>query len=129
MSPQENKEIFRKFSEKLWIEKDLSAFDGLFSDDYADGEVPSNPVETLKAFFDGYFKRRPDMTVTRNFLLADEDYVVQHIQARFTNRERRLGGQGVIMEMNEVNIFQFKDGKIIGRIGVGQSLPADVPGK
>lgn len=124
MSPQENKELFRQFSERLWLQRDVSVFDDFIGDEYEDEEVPAPYVDNLKLFFTGYFKRRPDMRITRNFLLADEDYVVQHIQTRFTNTERRYGAAGVPMEMNEVNMFQFKDGKIIGRSGVGRSLPA-----
>ena len=81
MTPAENKEIFRSFSERLWVAKDLSAFDDVWGDEYEDEEVPKPYVDTLKAFFGGYFKRRPDMVVTKNFLLAEEDYVVQHIHA------------------------------------------------
>ncbi|GIW08278.1 MAG: hypothetical protein KatS3mg060_3083 [Dehalococcoidia bacterium] len=61
--------------------------------------------------------------MTTEEYIAEGDRVVQYITGEFTNRLERLGPLGAKMVMHEINIFTVHEGTIVGRIGIGRSIP------
>jgi ketosteroid isomerase-like protein len=120
---ERNKATVRAFTDAVWRGRDYATIGEFFSPDFADLEIPGDPVAGLQAFFTGYFGRRPDFEVLGSDLTAEEDRVVQYIRGRFTNTEEKVGPLGP-MNMNEINIFRLKDGKIVSRYGIGHSRAA-----
>jgi ketosteroid isomerase-like protein len=132
MNTEVNKATLRRFADAVWRNKDVSAIDDCFSDDYADEEIrrlaeiypgaPAGmtPKEGLKWFFRMYFGLRPDFEVTGESLIAEGDQVVQIIRGRFSGEHE---GKPSPMKMQEINVFTLRDGKIVGRFGIGNSRP------
>ncbi|MCS7001729.1 MAG: ester cyclase [Dehalococcoidia bacterium] len=125
MSIETNKAVIRRFTEEVWRGRNYSAIDEIFPDDYRDPEIPAPARENLKKFFQQYFASRPDFEVLGEDLTAEDDRVVQYIRGAFTNHDERRGPVGKRMLMHEINIFTIADGKIVGRFGIGRSVPED----
>ena len=123
MTIETNKAVVQAFTEAVWRNRDFDAIDRYFGEGYRDPEIPGSPREGLKRFFTSYFARRPDFRLTSETYIAEGDRVVQYITGEFTNSEERLGPTGAHMEMHEINIFTVKEGQIIGRTGIGRSMP------
>lgn len=124
MSTEATKAVITAFSDAVWRNRDLAAIDRFFSDRYEDPEIPGDPRDGLKQFFAAYFAARPDFRLTSEECIAEGERVVQYITGEFTNTIERLGPLGAKIEMQEINIFTVRDGKIVSRRGIGRSAPA-----
>ncbi len=134
MSVEQNKATVRRFTEGVWIGRQYDVIDECFADDYQDPEIVHlprllgapegmTPREGLKFFFRKYFERRPTFEVLSEELTAEDDRVVQYIRGRFRNDDPKLAEPGAEMRMHEINIFRLRDGRIVGRTGIGTSRP------
>lgn len=132
MSIEQNKATVRRFTEGVWIGRQYDVIDECFAEDYQDPEIVHIPAllggpegltprEGLKFFFRKYFERRPTFEVLSEQLTAEDDRVVQYIRGRFVNEEEKHGEVGAEFRMHEINIFTLRDGRIVGRMGIGTS--------
>ena len=107
----------RKFFEELFNAGDLSVADEIVGANYLNhnampGEVPGR--EGLKAFVTSLRMSFPDLRLTVEDLIAEEDKVVTRFSASGTQRGEFAGipATGRPVQISAINIHRLRDGQI-----------------
>jgi len=128
MSTEENKKLVLRWKEEIWDKRNLNIIDDLCAPDYV-GHIagfpgPEQSREALKQAFATYFAAF-DMHDTREFLIAEGDFVVIHdtYWVKHTGAFQGISPTGKETTLTGVDIYHIMDGKI-----VEQWFEADVTG-
>ncbi len=122
MSNQDNKTIVRGFIDALFTDGDLGATDTFLSPDFVNHDPPiglppdADGMRTAGAMFREAF---PDWHSELHALVAEDDIVVERFTASGTHRGELMGvaPTGKPVELEGINIFRVRDGKITERWG------------
>lgn len=113
MSAEDNKALARRFVDAV-NNKDLSVFDEIIAEDY----IQHNPQvaqgrEGVKQFFTYFFSAFPDLQLTVEDILADEDRVVTRWTMRGTHQGEFFGipATGRQVAVTGMDIWRIADGK------------------
>src|SRR5215207_10314971 len=119
MSAPENKAVVRRFYEEVWDKGNVDVCDDVFAPDYIRHDLrPSEPIpgpEGQKQIAADFRSAFPDLRVTVEILVAEDDYVV----GRWTASGTHLGRWGALeptrrsATFSAINIFRFENGKVI----------------
>lgn len=106
MTIQENKELIRRYNEKIWNGHDLEK-----ARDYLGGDQIDENIEHVKQFLTAF----PDVHITIDDLIAEGDKVVARLRASATNTGPFAGQPptGKKVQIQSIRIYRIADGKII----------------
>ncbi|MCX5209081.1 ester cyclase [Kitasatospora sp. NBC_00240] len=118
----DNRETVRAFIDALFTKGDLAAVDEYLAEDFLDHDPPVGPdtgregMRGAAALFRGAF---PDWHATPDFLVAEDDLVVEHFSATGTQRGEIFGApaDGRTVTLRGINIFRLREGRIVERWG------------
>jgi steroid delta-isomerase-like uncharacterized protein len=116
MSPEENKEIIRRFYAECWDTGDLAAVDRFVAPSYhaaAVGQDREDYKRTMAAMRASF----PDLHWTLEDLIAEGDKVVNRWTMHGTHRGEWSGiaPTGQVVAMPGITIFRLVNGKIVER--------------
>jgi steroid delta-isomerase-like uncharacterized protein len=118
MSLEENKALVRRFYEEVWDKGNTELVYEVFADDYVRHDL--RPTEALpgpegqKKVADDFRAAFPDLRVTVDLIIGEEDFVV----GRWTASGTHLGSwgglepTGRLATFSAVNIYRFENGKV-----------------
>lgn len=118
-SEADSRTLVREFHRRILTEKDLDAVDELLTEDYVehnnalpDGEMRGR--ESIKQFWEGFFEAFPDLSVTEEFTVAEDNLVVTRHRGGGTHEGEFMGipSSGNEFEINGIDIFRIEDGRI-----------------
>jgi predicted SnoaL-like aldol condensation-catalyzing enzyme len=118
-SEESNKALARRFYEEVWFSRNPAAVDELVAPDYVvhdigDDKAVRNPASEQKRIAD-FFWQNGEMSGRIDFQIAEGDLVATRWQWDYRPRRplmrlTMIGGRNPIPI---VNVFRFKDGKIV----------------
>jgi steroid delta-isomerase-like uncharacterized protein len=112
---KKNKDFIQDFNEDFWNGHNLAAFEKYFTSDFI-GHYPDRDmdVEQTKGLIQAYFTAFPDLHITINDLIAEDDKVVKVWTAKSTNKGDFMGipATGNRIEVSGIEVFRIADGKI-----------------
>ncbi|MEU9130370.1 ester cyclase [Kitasatospora sp. NPDC048540] len=117
-----NRETVRAFIDALFTKGDLTAVDTYLAEDFLNHDPPVGSDTTREgmraaaALFRGAF---PDWHAAPDFMVAEDDLVVEHFSASGTQRGEIFGAPatGRTVTLRGINIFRLRDGRIVERWG------------
>jgi len=112
-----NLEVACRVPSEIWSKGSVNLIDELFADDFV-GHFPEETVhgrDELRAQVIAHRAAFPDWTEEVVDTIADRDEVMVRFKSRGTNLGEFLGSEptGNRVEISEVAIFRFDDGKIV----------------
>lgn len=114
-SQQQNSELISAFSEKVFINKDLSELEKYMHEDY----IQHNPfveqgISGFKTFFNDWFTAIPDFNYNLKQIIINDDYVWVYGTYSGTHSNTWLGIEPTNAEykFDGVDIFRIADGKL-----------------
>ncbi|MGV9270881.1 ester cyclase [Kitasatospora sp. NPDC003701] len=118
----DNRETVRAFIDALFTKGDLTAVDEYLAEDFLNHDPPFGSdtgregMRGAAALFRGAF---PDWHATPDFLVAENDMVVEHFSATGTQLGEILGAPatGRTVTLRGINIFRVREGRIVERWG------------
>ena len=116
LSADENKDLVRRLVREAVAERNLEILDELAGGEFA--ELAKRWVRPFESAF-------PDFTMEIVELVADDDKVVAHFKCSGTHRGEWLGHAATgrrFEDVDEIYIFQVRDGKLIAAMGVEDNL-------
>jgi steroid delta-isomerase-like uncharacterized protein len=125
VSPEENKELVRKFFEEVWNNKNLDYLDEIYSPDFvlhalwhnmsAGGAIEAHGIEPAKTVIGGWHKGFPDITVTVEDQVAEGDRVGSRHVSKATHTNEFMGIPPTNKEatITGMTITRIADGKIV----------------
>jgi steroid delta-isomerase-like uncharacterized protein len=113
MGIEENKAIIQRFF-SAWNAHDIPLATSLIAEQ-CNGGGPEGARREFEAFFRGF----PDLSVTLETILAEDDLVATRSIMRGTQSEDFMGvpASGKTAQMKAHHIFRIEDGKIASRLG------------
>jgi steroid delta-isomerase-like uncharacterized protein len=117
MSPEENKELVRRFVEEFWNEGNAAAADELMAPD-AEIHMPTGELvdlDGLKGFAGAFRQAFPDWHSTFEELVAEGDRVAERWTGRGTHRGELQGiaPTGRRVEVPGSVFYRIADGRIV----------------
>jgi len=116
---EENKAIFRRYSEEVWNQTNLEVVDEIF-DRYIshqpDGSVLERGPEDVKRFISEFRSAFPNFRATIKDQIAEEDRVVTRWRMSGTHlgEFRGMAPTGEVVQLNGIGIFRFsEEGKVV----------------
>jgi steroid delta-isomerase-like uncharacterized protein len=118
MTPEQNKDVVRRFVDEVFIQGNKDAVDELVADDFAAHTWPSQSGDAkadLKAAIDRVGKGLDDPSFTIDALIAEGDAVA----ARLTTSATQVGPfmglppSGKRYTIEEIHWFRLRDGKVV----------------
>ena len=116
MSAEENKDLVRRLVREAVGERNIDVIDEL-----ADGEFAELARRWVRPFRSAF----PDFTMEIVDLIAEDDKVVAHFKCSGTHTGEWLGQAGTgrrFENVDEIYIFQVRDGKLVSAVGVEDNL-------
>jgi predicted ester cyclase len=127
MSTENNKSIVRRFYEEVVNTGNIDEIEGFISKEYTevfDGKRHSVGIEGAKAHITGVRQTYPDLHLSIERQIAEDEWVVTCIVARGTHQGSWLGikptGKPVVFTV--VNIDRVADGRIVEHGGAANML-------
>ncbi len=129
MSTAENKLLIRRFIEEVVNTGNVDRLADFIAPDYIDNydkTGQSSGLDGMKAHILGVRQTYPDLHLTVEQQVAEEDWVATRITARGTHLGRWLGMEptGKAVEITGVNIDRVVDGRIVEHGGAANMLEA-----
>ena len=127
MSVEENKEVVRREIEGVWVKRNLMAIDDLYDSNFVNHSPfpdTTSDREGIKHGIQNVLNAFPDIELTIEDLIAENDKVVERVTATGTHKGEFMG----IIPTNKrvtfpvITINRFADGKIIERWSLADSL-------
>jgi serine phosphatase RsbU (regulator of sigma subunit) len=119
VSAEENKATFRRYVEKVTNDRDLELADEIFDRYLAhqpDGSLLERGPEDVKRFMGEFHSAFPDLHVTIEDQIAEDDRVMTRWKIRGTHLGdfRGIAPTGEEVEINGIGIFRFSpEGKVV----------------
>lgn len=125
MSVEENKALVRKFFEEVWNNRNLDALDELYSEDFtlhalwqntsAGGAIEATGIEPAKKVIGGWFTGFPDIKVTVEDQVAENDLVGSRHSSHGTHQADFMGipASGKEATVTGMTITRIADGKMV----------------
>jgi steroid delta-isomerase-like uncharacterized protein len=115
----ENKAIVERFYHEIVNQGNLDLVDELMSSYYIEhGNPAGSGIDGFKKFVSGLSTAFPDLQITVEDMLSEEDKVAARVTVRATHKGTFMGGilpTGKQVNYTGIDIFQIANGKIAGR--------------
>jgi predicted ester cyclase len=118
MSTEHNKAMMRRFLEKLLRSGNLDLVDEIFAPDFVNHHRPSGRTrEDLKQYLHALLVGAPDLELSFEHLVAEDDIVVIHARGQGTLQGEWMGIQptGKRFDIETVTIVRIAGGKVVER--------------
>jgi steroid delta-isomerase-like uncharacterized protein len=118
VSTDDNKALWRRFYEEVWDRGNSDFAHDVFADDYVRHDLRPTPAlpgpEGQKRIADDFRAAFPDLRVTVDFVLGEDDFVVGRWTATGTHRGRwgSVEPTGRSITFSAVNVCRFENGKV-----------------
>jgi steroid delta-isomerase-like uncharacterized protein len=117
-TPEENKALFRKYIDEVWVQRKTDAMAGYYATGFVDHvSMPGQPggVEGVMARHAMLFGAFPDAQLTIEDSIAEGDTVATRLTLRGTNTGAFMGREPTskAVEIESIDTSRFKDGKIV----------------
>jgi steroid delta-isomerase-like uncharacterized protein len=116
MTPEENKDIVRRYVEGMWDKRDFATIDEYVSPEFDQhAATVQQGREGLRNFFRMMFGALPDVKFTLESIIAEDDKVATRWTIRGTHQGPLLGipATGKPVTTTGMSLLQLRDGKII----------------
>ena len=119
MSTQENKATFRRYVEEGWAKGNVEVADEVFAEGYVahqpDGSEEKRGPEDVKQFLRQYREAFPELQITLEDQIAEDDKVVTRWSSLGTHRGefRGIAPTGNEVSLTGMGIFRFSEGKVV----------------
>jgi predicted ester cyclase len=116
MSSEQNKRLVRRLIDEAVGERNLAVLDELAAGEFA--QIAKRWIHPFQSAF-------PDFEMEIVELIADDEKAVGHFRCSGTHRGEWLGVPGTgrrFDDVDEIYIFEIKDGKLVGAFGVEDNL-------
>jgi steroid delta-isomerase-like uncharacterized protein len=119
VSTQENKATFRRYVEEGWAKGNVEVADEVFAEGYVahqpDGSEEKRGPEDVKQFLRQYREAFPELQITLEDQIAEDDKVVTRWASRGTYRGefRGIAPTGNEVSLTGMGIFRFSEGKVV----------------
>src|SRR5689334_1583027 len=116
MTPEENKDIVRRYVEGMWDKRDFATIDEFVSPEFDQhAATVQQGREGLRNFFRMMFGALPDVKFTLESIIAEDDKVATRWTIRGTHQGPLLGipATGKPVTTTGMSLLQLRDGKII----------------
>jgi steroid delta-isomerase-like uncharacterized protein len=113
----DNKENYRRIFEEVWNKKNLNVIDELVADEYVHNDAslpePQRGVEAYKQFVTLYHRAFPDIHITIEQMIAEDDLVTIRWTVTGTHNGDlpTLAATGRPISLTGITIARFKGGK------------------
>lgn len=113
------KELVRRSNEAVWDQGDLSHLDGYVAEDYVEHNSASpEPIRGPEGYRQNVEMVReafPDLSVTTEDLIAEDDRVATRYTLRGTHENAFMGIEptGNRIEIEGISIGRFEDGQVV----------------
>lgn len=124
----ENKALTQRFYDEVMNSRNVTRIKSFCADDFTDhnplpgysGKGLDDLIAQLNEMFIGF----PDLRITTDFMVAEEDKVVSYITMTGTNSGpyANMPATNKPVKINGIDIAKIKDGKVIERWGVFEDL-------
>ena len=110
-----NKDFIQAYTEDFWNNQNIAAFEKYFSTDFIihldDGDLN---YEQFNGFCKSYFSAFPDIHITTDDLIAEEDKVTKVWTMNGTHKSEFIGvpATGNRVMIKGIEVFRIADGKI-----------------
>ena len=127
MTTEKNKALIQRRAVSM-NQHDLDAALAVFHPDYQDHNAPPpglpSGIEGDRLFFRMLFNAFPDLEVTTEDLIAEDDRVVERLMLRGTHKGAFMGAQptGKRVTWSFINIYRLTDGKVVELWSEGDHL-------
>ena len=112
---EKNKDFITAYSEDFWNKQNIAAFEKYYADGFIvhSGSGDQN-MEQYKGLCQAYFNAFPDLHITTDLLVAEEDKVTKVWTANSTHQGEFLGipATGNRIVIKGIEVFRIADGKI-----------------
>ncbi len=124
MSVEDNKALARRFYNDVINGGNLEVIDELVSEDFVDHEafpgMPTTGPESPKATFAMFFAAFPDLQMTVDEMIGEENKIVARVTMSGTHKGEFMGipptNKG--FKISAIDIGEFRDGKLTEHWGV-----------
>jgi len=112
---EKNKDFIHAYNEDFWNKQNIAAFEKYYTADFimhnADADLN---CEQYKGLCQAYFTAFPDLHITTNDLIAEEDKVTKVWTANSTHKGELMGipATGKQIVVKGIEVFRIADGKI-----------------
>ena len=116
MTSEQNKRLVRRLIDEAVGERNLDVLDELAAGEFT--QIAKRWVRPFQSAF-------PDFEMEIVELIADDEKVVGHFRCSGTHRGEWLGVPGTgrrFDDVDEIYIFEIKDGKLVSAFGVEDNL-------
>jgi steroid delta-isomerase-like uncharacterized protein len=119
---EQNKKVVTEFIDGLFSQGDMGAVDAYLSEDFVNHDPPfgaSADRDGMRAAAAAFRSGFPDWHSKLHLLIAEDDLVAEHFTASGTHRGVAMGvaATGRTVELQGINIFRLRDGRIVERWG------------
>ncbi len=112
---EKNKDFIHAYNEDFWNKQNIAAFEKYYTADFImhNASVDMN-CEQYKGLCQAYFTAFPDLHITTNDLVAEEDKVTKIWTANSTHKGELMGipATGKQIVVKGIEVFRIADGKI-----------------
>lgn len=117
---EKNKAIVRRIPEEIQTERRLDLMEEVFAEDVVEHGSPLGDVEgrdALKATFEGFQKAFPDLRVTVEHLVGEDEFVALHVRVRGTQDGPFMGvdPSGSKLDITGLVLHRIEDGMVAER--------------
>ena len=127
MGAEENKDLVRRMHVELVEARDASKIEEFFAPAYVSHNMPPgwpDGVEGVRRFMEMFEQALPDLTVTIDVLVAEDDLVAARTTTRGTHRGPLLGipPTGRPIAVDGTDVVRIRDGRIVEHWGLTNSV-------
>jgi steroid delta-isomerase-like uncharacterized protein len=122
-----NKQLVRRMHAELLESRDPGRVEEFFAPDFVSHNMPPGfpaGVEGVRCFLEAFAIALPDLTVTIDVLVAEDDLVAVRTTTRGTHRGRFMGVRptGRRLAIDGTDIVRLQDGRIVEHWGLTNTV-------
>lgn len=116
MSTETNKAIVQRYGEQVWNMRRRELFEEFYVENVVHHGIPSVPgLQGIKEGYDRTLKALPDIQLTDDDVIAEDDKVVVRWTIRGTHKGELMGipGTGKQVTQSGISIFRLANARIV----------------
>jgi len=113
---EKNKDFIQSYTEDFWNKANIAAFEKYYATGFINHSAGEDQnFEQTKGLAHAYFRAFPDLHITTDLLVAEEDKVTKVWTANCTHKGDFMGikATGKRIVVKGIEVFRIADGKIV----------------